>query len=209
MGRTPAGQTRERIYRFLQERLLTGQPPTIREVQQAFKFRSVQTAREHLEGLVADGRLTKQAGKSRGYRLPADREPSPLQWVPLLGRVQAGALTEAIEDPDGFVPLSSSYTKTYTTPLSGEDYFALRVEGESMIDAGILPDDIAIVRRQSTARSGEIVVAMVGEEATVKRLRLRGRRVELHPENPRFKPIVPGPEPVVVLGKVMEIRREY
>jgi repressor LexA len=204
MGRTPAGQTRERIYRFMQERLLAGQPPTVREVQQAFNFRSVQTAREHLEGLVSEGRLIKQAGKARGYRLPASLEPSPLQWVPLLGHVQAGALTEAIEDPDGFVPLSSSL------PTSRDDhYFALCVKGESMIGAGILPGDIAIVRRQPTARSGEIVVALVGEEATVKRLRLRGRRVELHPENPEFKPIVLGSEPVVILGKLVEIRREF
>ena len=95
--------------------------------------------------------------------------------------------------------------------------FALRVEGESMIGVGILPGDIVIVQRQSTAlpdeiRSGEIVVAMVDDEVTVKTLRRTGRRVELHPENPRYKPIVlSGPESrgreLRILGKVVEVRR--
>lgn len=208
MGRTPKGQTRERIYRFLRERLLAGQPPTVREVQRAFGFRSAQTAREHLEALVGEGRLDKRAGEARGYRLPAGRGRPALHWIPLVGRVQAGALTEAIEDPDGFVPLAPSGT---SRPREGD--FALRVEGESMTGAGIFPGDVVVVRRQPTARSGEIVVARVGDEATVKRLRLRGkqgRRVELHPENPAFAPIVVGEsdEPVTVLGRVVEVRRE-
>jgi repressor LexA len=76
-----------------------------------------------------------------------------------------------------------------------------------MTGAGILPGDIVIVRRQATARSGEIVVALVGDEATVKRLRIRGKRVELHPENPDFEPLVPGPDEMTLLGKVIEVRR--
>jgi repressor LexA len=83
----------------------------------------------------------------------------------------------------------------------------LRVRGESMTGAGILPNDIVVVRRQPTARSGEIVVALVGDEATVKRLRIRGKRLELRPENPGFDPIVPGPDGLTLLGKVIEVRR--
>jgi repressor LexA len=198
MGRTPAGQTRERVLRLVRERLLAGAPPTVREVQRAFGFRSVQTAREHLETLVREGRLAKEGGRSRGYRLPGDGGTATV-LVPLLGRVPAGALDLAAEELEGYLPIEAS--------RSAEDLFALRVRGESMTGAGILPGDIVVVRRQPSARSGEIVVARVGDEATVKRLRLRGKRVELHPENPAFAPVVPDPLELALLGKVVEVRR--
>jgi repressor LexA len=76
-----------------------------------------------------------------------------------------------------------------------------------MRGAGIFPGDIVIVRSQPTAQTGEIVVALIGDEATVKRLRLRRGRIELHPENPAFEPIIPGPNECTILGKVIEIRR--
>jgi repressor LexA len=119
--------------------------------------------------------------------------------VPILGRVQAGALTTAIEEPEGYVPISRKHELG--------KLFALRVRGESMTGAGILPGDIAIVHRQPTADSGDIVVALVGDEATVKRLHLNRKRVELHAENPDFPPIIPPPREVLILGKVIEIRR--
>lgn len=197
--KTPPGQTREQVYRFVKGRLLEGLPPTVREVQQAFGFRSVQTAREHLETLVAEGRLDKAAGLSRGYRLPEGFAPPIMTMVPLLGQVQAGELTMAVEEPLGYVPVPSRQTS--------DGMFALRVRGRSMIDAGILPGDLVLVRRQSTADSGDIVVALVEDEATVKRLRRRNGRLELHPENPEFFPIVPEPGSLVILGKVIEVRR--
>lgn len=201
MGRTPAGQTRERVFRLVRDRLLAGLPPTVREVQEAFGFRSAQTAREHLEALVDEGRLSKEEGKARGYRLPRyARHALPTRLVPLLGRVQAGSLSFAVEDLEGYLPIQSK--------RSPDELFGLRVHGESMIGAGILPGDVVIVRRQSRASSGEIVVALVGDEATVKRLRLRGRRVELHPENPAFKVIVPEAGELTLLGKVIEVRRQ-
>jgi repressor LexA len=197
MGRTPAGETRERIYRFVRDRLLGGFPPTVREVKEAFGFRSVQTAREHLEVLVTEGRLAKEAGKARGYRLGGDSRPTRL--VPLLGRVPAGPLNIAMEDLEGYLPIQGH--------RSGDDLFGLRVRGESMTGAGILPGDIVVVRRQPAADSGDIVVALIGGEATVKRLRIRRNRVELHPENPAFEPIIPDPSELTLLGKVIEVRR--
>jgi repressor LexA len=197
MGRTPAGETRERIYRFVRDRLLGGFPPTVREVKEAFGFRSVQTAREHLEALVTEGRLAKEAGKARGYRLGGDSRPTRL--VPLLGRVPAGPLNIATEDLEGYLPIQGH--------RSGDDLFGLRVRGESMTGAGILPGDIVVVRRQPAADSGDIVVALIGGEATVKRLRIRRNRVELHPENPAFEPIIPDPSELTLLGKVIEVRR--
>jgi len=198
MGRTPAGETRERIYRFLRKRLLAGQPPTIREVQDRFGFKAIQSAREHLERLVEEGRLEKQPG-ARCYRLP--HRMRPLAQVPVLGRVQAGALTTAVEDLEGYIAVESR--------VDEDELFGLRVRGDSMVGAGILEGDIVIVRKQPTARSGEIVVALVGEEATVKTLKRRGRRVELHPENSRYAVIVPEPSELYLLGKVLEVRRFF
>ncbi len=199
MGRTPAGETRDRVFRFVRERLLGGLPPTVREVQRAFEFRSPQTAREHLEGLVREGRLGKEAGKARGYRLPARAGGRPPVLVPLLGRVPAGPADTAVEDLEGYVPVEAGRA-------SGE-LFGLRVRGESMTGAGILPGDIVIVRRQARAESGDVVVALVGDEATVKRFELRRGRIELHPANPAFQPILPDPAAFALLGKVVEVRR--
>jgi repressor LexA len=199
--RTPPGKTREQVLTFVRERILAGAPPTTREVQQHFGFRAVQSARQHLEALVATGRLAKEPGRSRGYRLPGSPGKNALpRFVPLLGRVQAGALREAIEAPDGYLPVAE--------PSADDRLFALTVQGESMTGAGILAGDIVVVRQQETARDGEIVVALVDDEATVKRLRLRRGRVELHPENPSFAPIVPeAPATIRILGKVVEVRR--
>lgn len=197
MGRTPRGETREKVFEFVRERLLAGQPPTVREVQEAFGFRAVQTARQHLESLVNEGKLIAERGRSRGYRLP--HQPQSTVLVPLLGRVPAGSLDTAVEDLEDYIPVQ-------TGRPTGE-LFALRVRGESMTGVGILPGDVVIVRRQPTAAAGDIVVALVGDEATVKRLRLHRGRVELHPENPDFDPIIPDPREVMILGKVIELRR--
>ncbi|MFO8071207.1 MAG: transcriptional repressor LexA [Polyangia bacterium] len=198
--RTPPGQTRRRVYSFVRERLLAGRPPTVRDVQRAFGFRSVQSAREHLEELVAAGELVKQPGVARGYRLPGEKGGGPFTLVPVLGRIQAGALTAAVEDPEeGFLRVDGR--------PDGESLFGLRVRGESMIEAGILPGDVVIVRRQPDADHGDVVVALVDDEATVKTLRKSGERVELQPANPRFDPIVPAPGELVLLGKVIEVRR--
>ncbi len=199
MPYTREGETREKIFRFVRERILTGRPPTVREVQEAFRFHAVETARRHLENLVAEGKLEREAGKARGYRLPEAR--GGIRYVPLLGRVQAGVLTTAVQEPEGYVPVEQG--------RAGGELFALRVRGESMTGAGILDGDIAIVRRQPTADSGDIVVALVGDEATVKRLRMNRRRIELHAENPDFPAIIPPPGEVLILGKVIETRRYY
>jgi repressor LexA len=200
MGRTPTGETRKRVFEFVRSRLLEGRPPTVREVQDALGFSAVESARGHLEALVQDGLLFKESGKARGYRL-ADMlpMPDPIRMVPLLGRVQAGPLTAAIEDAEGYLPIPSRFSE--------KDLFALRVRGDSMEGAAILEDDIVVVRRDSSVESGDIVVAMVDDEATVKRLWRRGRRVELRAENPRYSPIVPRSGEMAVLGKVIEVRR--
>lgn len=190
--------TREKIYRYVRQRLLLGDPPTIREVQHAMGLKAVESARSHLQALVEEGRLQKREGKSRGYELPGE-EFAPVRQVPLLGVVQAGAFTTAIEEPEGYIPVEASYP--------GEELFALRVRGLSMRDAGILPEDLVIARWQQRADNGQIVVALVDDEATVKRLRLRKKVVELHPENPDFPVLRPPPDEVRILGRVVQVRR--
>ncbi len=193
----------------MRERLLVGDSPSLREVQGALGFAAVESARRHLEELVREGRLTKVSGRARGYRLPSaavgsgslDSGEGPGRLVPLLGQVAAGPLDAAIELPDGYI--------TTTTPGDPGELFALRIEGESMVGAGILPGDLIVVRRQSTAPSGAIVVARVGDEATVKRLRHRGQRVELLAENPKVADIVPDPAELTILGVVVELRRAF
>lgn len=188
---------------------MAGEPPTLREIQTEFGFRAVETAREHLQGLVTEGQLVKEPGRSRGYRLPERSGPGasglstgPTRLVPLLGRVQAGALTTAVEELEAWVPVQTRH--------SGDALFALRVRGESMLGAGILPGDIVIVRKDAAAANGDIVVALVDDEATVKRLRrASGGRIELHPENPEFSVIVRSASEVMLLGKVIEVRRQY
>lgn len=197
-GKT-GGHARERVFAFVQQRLLEGRPPTIREVQAALGFRALESARAHLRALVEEGRLLRQQGVARGLRLPSAASGAPTVLVPLLGQVQAGDLTTAVQSPAGFLAVQ--------TRARPQDLFALRVRGRSMVGAGILPGDLVVVRRQPTADDGEIVVALVGEEATVKRLRRRRGRVELEPANPRFHSIVVDPDQVVMLGKVIEVRR--
>lgn len=198
MAYTPPGRTREKVFRFLRDRLLAGSPPTVREVQLAMGFEAVESARRHLDALVEEGRLHKTPGRSRSYRLADDRPSTRARTVPLLGRVQAGAPHNAVEVPDGYV--------TFENDGRG-DFFALVVRGDSMVDAGILEKDIVIVRRQEKADSGDVVVALVDEEATVKTLKRRGRRLELTPANSRYAPIPVDSERVRILGKVVEVRR--
>lgn len=206
MARTPPGETRGKVYRFVRQRLLEGEPPTLREIQAALGFRSVESARTHLEALVGEGKLERRAGKARGLQLPARSVVAPPALVPLLGQVQAGDLTAAIEEREGVLPV-----QVRGSGAASNDLFALRVRGESMIGAGILPGDLVIVRRQETAESGDLVVALVEDEATVKRLRVHstadGHRAVLEPANPEFSPIEVPVADLVILGKVLEVRR--
>lgn len=197
---------REKIYDYTQQRLLAGDPPTLREVQRAVNVKAVETVRSHLEALVEEGRLVKRDTRSRSYGLPPEVQGLHGSRIPIIGQVQAGALTTALQDVEGFVESERS--------RPGEQLFALRVRGESMTEAGILPDDLLITRRQETADAGDIVVALVEEEATVKRLTWEISEsgqglVVLKAENPLFEDIKVRPEDLRLLGKVLEVRRYY
>jgi len=193
--------TREKVLDYVSRRIAEGFPPTVREVQRHFAFKSSGTARQHLDRLVADGRLERRVGLSRGFSLPASsgaHMAQPVAQIPIVGRVQAGGLTPAFEDIEGYAPVSQG---------SKGELFALKVKGESMKGAGIFQGDLVIVRRQPAAETGEIVVAMVDGETTVKRLYVKGGEIELRPENPDFDKIVVQADRLEILGKVIEVRR--
>jgi repressor LexA len=201
MARTPPGKTRARILAFVERALEEGRPPSIREVQQAVGLNSPEAARLHLLQLVDEGRLAKEEG-ARGWRLPGDAA-TEVRFVPLLGEVPAGDPTEAVEEREGVVPVDARRIRG-----SSHKLFALRVRGESMRDAGILPRDVVIVDPRARVGHKDIVVARIDAEATVKRLWIAKGRAELRPENPAFEPIVPAEgEELAILGKVIEVRR--
>ncbi len=155
--------------------------PTMREIAARFGFKSANAARDHLAALERKGYISRRAHSSRGIEIAPEFLREPERGLPIVGRVAAGAPITALENLDGFLELDSLYER-------GRHY-ALRVHGDSMIDAGIWDGDFAIVREQPVIENGEIGVAIIEGEATVKRIRRQGRRVELIPANELYQPI--------------------
>jgi len=172
-----------RLVRELTE--VAGYPPTRAEIAQKMGFRSVNAAEQHLRALEKKGAIEIASGASRGIRVRDGRigsRAARLLELPVIGRVAAGAPILAEENLQGHYQVDPNLF----TPRA--DYL-LRVRGLSMRDAGILEGDLLAVHRTAEARSGQIVVARLGDEVTVKRLRRRGHAVSLEAENPEFEPI--------------------
>ena len=189
-------------------------PPTVREIGDRFKV-TPRAAFDHLRALERKGALQRRpsAGRtSRALTLTVPVGARQFRPVPILGRIAAGSPNLAAEDVEGELPVASSALAGH-----GADVFALRVRGESMIDAHICDGDLVLVRRQETAHSNDIVVAMVASEATgegeatVKRYLRDGARVVLKPENPTMSPIVVDPKQreIRILGKVIGLLRGF
>ena len=180
----------------------SGYPPTVREIGMAVGLASPSTVHAHLAKLEQAGHIKRDPTKPRAMlvkmpdeaRAPAAAPPS-VAALPLVGSVAAGAPTLAEQDVEDWV----------TSPFEGD--FVLRVKGDSMIEAGILEGDLVVVRQTPTARDGEIVVAQIGDEATVKRLRRIDGRIHLMPENAAYEPIVPDEE-VTLAGVVVGVLRK-
>ena len=174
-----------------------GYPPSVREIGEAVGLKSPSTVHFHLKHLEEADVIEKGAGKGRAITLKTP--PMPQDKVPVVGNVAAGSPILAEECIEDYL--------TFDTGGRSEEYFALRVRGESMINAGILPGDLVVVRRQQTANSGEIVVALIEDEATVKRLALRNGQIWLMPENDAYSPI--DGSNAQILGKVAAVVRRY
>ena len=178
------------VNQFIQE---NGYAPSVREIGAAVGLRSTASVSYHLQALQDKGLLHSPGAKGRKRAIVTSQRPGQ---IPIVGVVTAGVPILAVENQEG------------TMAWDGDPgCFALRVRGESMINAGILDGDKVIVRPQSTANDGQIVVARIGDEATVKRLRRRNGEVWLMPENPAFDPI-DGSE-AELIGLVKAVVREY
>ena len=183
-----------------------GYPPSVREIGAAVGLKSPSTVHFHMKGLEEAGVIVKAEGKTRAISLPgvsvgpvAEETDPRANQVPVVGNVAAGSpilAQECIED----------YLTFDTQGLSGE-HFALRVRGNSMLGAGILPDDLVVVHRQQEARNGEIVVALFEDEATVKTYRHKDGHIWLMPENPEYEPI--DGTYAEIIGKVVAVVRRY
>ena len=188
----------KRIYEYIASCIQQqGYPPSVRDIGEAVGLRSPSTVHFHLKNLEEAGMIEKGAGKGRAITLTAPVVPE--DKVPIVGNVAAGSpilAQECIED----------YLTFDTGGRSGE-YFALRVRGESMLNAGILPGDLVVVQQQHTARNGEIVVAMIEDEATVKTYSKQNGHVWLLPENDAYEPI--DGTYATILGKVAAVVRRY
>jgi len=159
-----------------------GHSPTIREIGRKFGISSTNGVRAHLVALVKKGYLKKQDFISRGLELTRSMA-SRIGRVPLVGSVPAGQPIDSVENIEGEIALDLSFMPKGET-------FSLKVTGDSMMKAGILDGDVVIVKKQAVANSGEIVVAIVDGEATVKRYVPEGNRIRLQPENDEFQPII-------------------
>jgi len=191
-----------------------GAPPTVREIAHRFKV-TPRAAFDHLRALERKGALQRRASAGRTSRALTLVDPgaAPVyRPIPILGRIAAGSPLLAEENREGELPVAPSALAD-----RGEDVFALRVRGQSMIDAHIMEGDLVLVRRQETAQPNDIVVALLESEAggdveaTVKRYLRDGQRVVLKPENPTMKPIVvePAERQVQILGKVIGLLRGF
>ena len=172
-----------------------GFAPSVREIGLAAGLKSPSTVHSHLNQLEERGYIRRSAGKTRSIILTERSSP---EGVPILGTVAAGQPILAVEDAIGYLG--------WQTEEDGE-YFALRIRGDSMIGAGILDGDMVVVRQQDTAMQGEIVIALLEDEATCKRLHKEHGRVWLLPENSDYEPI-PGND-ARILGKVTAVIRKY
>ena len=207
----------QRVYDYIAESIARqGYAPSVREIGEALGLKSPSTVHFHIKHLEELGLIEKGAGKGRAIALkeppqasaapvpvpaPAAREDEPAsrRRVPIVGNVAAGSPILAQECIEDYL--------TFDTGGREDEYFALRVRGESMLGVGILPDDLVVVHRQSTAQNGQIVVALLGDEATVKTLSRKGSEVWLLPANPDYQPI-DGRESTI-LGRVVAVVRQY
>ncbi len=183
------------VFKVITEALAEGLPPTVREICANTGIKSTSTVHRILADLEEKGYITRFGGNSRGIRIQGS---APSSQVPVLGKVTAGVPILAVEDIEEYIPFPVN---------SAEGLFGLRVSGLSMKDAGILDGDIIIADKNQPVRSGHIVVALIEDEATVKRLGFENSKPVLYPENPDFEPIYA--ERIEILGRVVGSFRQY
>jgi repressor LexA len=182
-----------------------GIPPTMREIGEEFGIRSTNGVEGHLAALERSGFVTRERGKSRGLSVRAREHPSLSVAIPLLGRVAAGLPVLSPENREGDVMIDPSLFSL----KSAQNMFALKVKGDSMVNAHIVDGDTLLVRAQASARDGDIIVALVDGEATVKRFFQGKNQVRLQPENSAMKPILLDRGDFLIMGKAVGVLRKF
>lgn len=190
-------KSQQRIFEYLKECSEHGRVPSVREICDNTGLSSTSTVHHHLKSLEEKGLIVREHGVNRCIQIAGEEKSVS---VPVLGKVAAGSPILAIEDIECYVPVPEHVKR-------GRELFALRIQGDSMVNAGILNDDIVIVHRTPVAENGEIVVAMVEDSATVKRFYKEKGHFRLQPENDSYEPIIV--DEVVLLGKVVSLIRNY
>lgn len=190
------------ILEFIRKEVATkGYPPSVREVGQAVGLSSSSTVHGHLNKLEERGYIRRDPTKPRAIELLDKAAPvrKDIKYVPVVGKVTAGTPILAVENIEDFFPLPRDFANY-------EEVFMLKVRGESMIGAGILDGDYVVVRSQSHAENGDIVVALLEDEATVKRFYREADHIRLQPENEKMEPIIV--KQCTILGKVVGLFRK-
>lgn len=199
----------EKILKFINKKIKeSGYPPSVREIAKAVNLSSSATVHSHLKKLEEKGYLKRNPSKPRAISLLShkgdgsiDTGINNLVYVPVVGRIAAGRPILAEENIDDYFPLTPDFVK------GKKEVFILNVRGDSMVNAGILDRDYIVVRKQDTAINGEIIVALLEDEATVKRFFKTNKRIKLMPENDHMDPILV--KDVKILGKVIGVIRKY
>ena len=193
----PLSKSQQRILDYLKECSENGRVPSVREICDYTGLSSTSTVHHHLKALEEKGLIVREHGVNRCIQITGEEKSVN---VPVVGKVAAGEPITAIQNIEFYVPVSEQLKR-------GRELFALRIQGESMVNAGILDGDIVIVHRTPVAENGEIVVAMVEDSATVKRFYKENGHFRLQPENDSYEPIIV--DEVVLLGKVVSLIRNY
>ena len=192
-----------KVYEFIKKySALNGYPPTYAEIQETFELKAIGSVQQYIEQLTDKGYLKNQIGLSKKRSLELiDHDKSEVISVPLEGKVAAGRLTEAVQNRE-YIDIPKSLVR------QNADYFALKVKGDSMIEEHIMDGDLVIIKRQDTATNGQTVVAIVENEATIKKFYNRKTHIELVPANPEFEIIKVKPSPQFkILGILSSVIR--
>ena len=195
MSKSPLTEKQAAVFNFLVKEMSSGFPPTVREICSATGIKSTSTVHAILNALEDSGYILRDPKNSRAIRI---NNESPSSMVPLVGRITAGKPILAVEEIEDYIPYPSK---------DSDGLFALKVVGMSMVNAGILDGDIIVADKTRSCRSGDIIVGMDGDEATVKRLLIKNGQIIYMPENPDFSPIYP--DDPMILGKVVGSYRKY
>lgn len=188
-------EKQKKVYEYLIEKASTGLPPTVREIAAKIGIKSTSTVHGILSALEQKGLIERDRYNSRAIKIAGAKE---VRQIPVLGKVTAGEPILAFEDIKDYIPFTTS---------RGDGIFALNVTGLSMKNAGIMDGDIVVADKQASTREGDIVVALIEDEATVKRLAFENGKAVLMPENEDFSPI--RPDSLEILGKVIGCIRKY